>query len=230
MRQLLKRLAARLPGPLQLALKRRYYANQIRMRSFRTSEPEYEMLPQMVSSGDWVLDIGANVGHYTLRLSELVGQQGRVISLEPVPETFELLVANAALSKCKNITLINAAGSESTGVSGMVIPKDEDGGLDNLYLAHLSETAPGLQVLCIAVDSLDLSHPVRLVKVDTEGHELSVLRGMKGLLERDHPTLIVEDNDPEVGVYLAGFRYASEKLANSSNTIFRSPEGATRPA
>jgi len=183
----------------------------------------------MVSPGDWTLDIGANVGHYTLRLSDLVGPRGRVISLEPVPDTFELLAANAALARHSNITLINAAGSESASISGMVIPRQEDGGLDNFYLAHLSGNESKLEVLCIPVDSLSLPRPVRLVKIDTEGHELSVLRGMKGLLARDRPTLIVEDNDPEVSAYLAGFRYSSEKVAGSSNRIFRSPNPAPQP-
>lgn len=231
MRRQLKRLAARLPRPWQQALRRRYYAGQIRNRSFRAPEAEYDLLPRMVSPGDWALDIGANVGHYTLRLSELVGPGGRVISFEPVPETFDVLAANAALAPHRNITLINAAGSESAGISGMVIPKYEDGGLDNFYLARLSENESALQVLCLSVDSLALAHPIRLVKIDTEGHELAVLRGMKGLLERDHPTLIVEDNDPEVCVFLAGFRYSSdEKIADSSNRIFRPAVPTTGPA
>ena len=201
---------------------RRSYAGQIRAHSFRAPEPEYDLLPQMITLGDWTLDIGANVGHYTLRLSELVGSGGRVIAFEPVPATFEVLTANAALAPHPNITLINAAASDSTGIAGMMIPKYEDIGLDNFYLARLSGTASGLQVLSLTVDSLALPHPVRVVKIDTEGHELSVVRGMKRLLDRDHPTLIVEDNDPEVCVYLEGLGYSSEKIADSSNRIFRS--------
>jgi ubiquinone/menaquinone biosynthesis C-methylase UbiE len=93
MKRRLKKLAARLPLRWQQELKRRYFANQIRKHSFRAPEPEFEMLSPMVSAGDWVLDVGANIGQYTLRLSELVGESGRVISFEPVPETFELLAA-----------------------------------------------------------------------------------------------------------------------------------------
>ena len=175
----------------------------------------------MVSAGDWALDIGANVGHYTLRLSEIVGERGRVIAFEPVPDAFEVLVGNAALSSEKNITLINAAASDSVSTSGMTIPKYEESGLDNLYLARLSRSESGLQVLCVTVDSLDLPHPVRFVKIDTEGHELSVLRGMNQLLHRDLPILLVEDNDPGVPGYLAELGYSSRKVAGSSNVIFR---------
>lgn len=220
MRRALKRLAARLPPRWQQELKRRYFGRQVRSRAFHAGEPEFELLPSMVSPGDWVLDIGANIGHYTIRLSELVGARGRVISFEPVPATFELLASNAALSPQCNISLLNAAASESPGTSGMEIPQSSDSGLDNFYTAHLSDAASELTVLCIAVDSLALPNHIRLVKIDAEGHELPVLRGMKELLVRDHPTLIVEDNDPEVSEYLVGFGYSSSKLPGSSNRLF----------
>lgn len=230
MKRRLKMFAARLPRRWQQALKRAYFARQIGKHSFQAPEPEYEMLPTMVSPGDWALDIGANVGHYALRLSELVGAQGRVIAFEPVPDAFEVLVANAALAAQKNITLINAAISDSASISGMVIPKCEASGLDNLYLAQLSRDESGLQVLCLTVDSLALPRPVRLVKIDTEGHELAVLRGMKELLRRDHPILLVEDNDAEVSAYLAGFGYSSQKVAGSSNRIFHPSPSKTGAA
>ena len=44
---------------------------------------------------------------------------------------------------------------------------------------------------------------------------------MKGLLEKDHPILIVEDNSPELSVYLAEFGYSSQKVDGSSNRVFR---------
>jgi hypothetical protein len=74
------------------------------------------------------------------------------------------------------------------------------------------------------VDSLAFPHRIRFVKIDTEGHELAVLRGMKDLLSRDHPIMVVEDNDPNVSVYLAGFGYSAEKVADSSNMIFHPVE------
>lgn len=216
-----KKFAARLPRRWQQELKRRYFASQVRNRTFRTDEAEFDILPTMVGPGAWVLDIGANIGHYTVRLSELVGEHGRVISFEPVPATFELLAANVALIRRHNVTLINAAASDSTRIAAMNIPRFEDSGLDNFYTAHLSTQPAELNVLCIAVDSLAPSQPIGLVKIDAEGHELPALRGMKRLLERDHPTLIVEDSSSEIAEFLAGFGYSSEQLRGSSNLIFR---------
>jgi FkbM family methyltransferase len=219
----LKQLAARLPLAWQQELKRHYFRKQIRSRSFKTNEPEYERLSALVSSGDWVLDIGANIGHYTMRLSELVGELGRVISFEPVPETFELLAAHACMAPFKNITLINAAASESAGISSMDIPRFNETGLNNYYMARLSNDGQGsgLRVLRLPIDALQLPHPIRLVKVDAEGHEMSVLQGMKRLLASDHPILIVEDNDPGVVSALEELGYESEKILGSSNRIFK---------
>ena len=221
MKRTLKKLASELPMRWQQELKRRYFGRQIRNHTFRTDEPEFDLLSSMVRAGAWALDIGANVGHYTVRLSELVGERGRVISFEPVPETFELLAANVALIPQKNVTLINAAASDSTGLSSMQIPKFEDSGLDNFYTAHLSERPSALNVLRITVDCLTPPEPIRLVKIDAEGHELPALRGMKRLLDKDHPILIVEDNSSEISDYLIKFGYSSEKVDGSSNRIFR---------
>ena len=90
----LKSLIARLPSSLQQVVRQAHFRRAIRTGQFSADEPEYQLLPTLVSPGDWVLDIGANVGHYTLELARLVGPQGRVIAFEPVPETFSVLAAN----------------------------------------------------------------------------------------------------------------------------------------
>src|SRR6185312_12382199 len=90
----LKRIAARLPQPVQHRLKRALYAHQIRRGTFRTPEPEFDLLPQLVRPGSVVIDVGANIGHYTLRLAQLVGPEGRVYAFEPMPKTFDLLCRN----------------------------------------------------------------------------------------------------------------------------------------
>jgi FkbM family methyltransferase len=220
MERALKAIAARLSTRWQQELKRIHFGFQLRRRRFDTSEPEYALLPSLVSPGDWVLDIGANIGHYATRLSELVGPAGRVIAFEPLPETFELLAALVALMPARNVTLMNVAASDATRLAGMEVP-NSDTGLANYYLAHLSSgPAAGLNVLCLPVDALAIPHPVRLAKIDAEGHELAVLKGMERLLRRDAPTLIVEDNSEDVGAFLDDLGYGARKLEGSSNRIF----------
>jgi FkbM family methyltransferase len=218
----LKRVAARMPMAWQQTLKRWYFARQLLRGRFVTDEKEFGLLGSLIARGDWVLDIGANVGHYTARMSDLVGAEGRVIAFEPVPATFELLASNVARLRCTNVTLVNAAASDSTRAVGMSLPTF-DSGLTNFYMAKLGEGAMDVQVLTLAVDGFRIPQPIKLVKIDAEGHEVSVLRGMVELLRRDHPDLIVEDNSPEIEPYLTGLGYTAERLAGSSNAIFRWP-------
>lgn len=220
MKSVLKRLAARLPDTWQQEIKRHYFARQMRRGRFVTNEREYGMLSQFVAEGDWVLDIGANIGHYTARLSELVGASGRVIAFEPVPETVALLAANIGRLARRNVTLLNVAVSDTTRVQGMNIPRFATG-LDNYYMAALTDASSTLNVLCLAVDALGIGTPIRLAKIDAEGHEVGVLRGMEDILRRDHPILIVEDNSAEITEFLESFGYRSERLAGSSNRIFQ---------
>ncbi|MDX2502910.1 MAG: hypothetical protein QNL62_00330, partial [Gammaproteobacteria bacterium] len=87
MRDIVKRLASKLPKRIQQELKRRYFSYQIRNNKFETNEQEFACLDQWVGESDWVIDVGANIGHYTKRLSELVGGKGRVLAFEPIPDT-----------------------------------------------------------------------------------------------------------------------------------------------
>lgn len=218
---LLKRFAALLPDRWQTEVKRIYFGGQIIKGTFETSEPEYKILPQLVKPDDWVIDIGANVGHYTKRLSELVGAHGRVIAFEPVPTTFALLSANAQLFSYANVTLINAAISDKLDVVGMSIPQFSTG-LVNYYEAHLSSaTDSPLTVLTLSLDSLCISHHISLVKIDAEGHESFVLGGMQRLLLEHRPVLIVETGSKEVIDSLSALGYVPEKLQNSPNVLFK---------
>lgn len=218
---MLKQIAARLPIRLQAEMKRIDYGWRIRRNAFTTDEPENKILPELVQCDDWVIDIGANVGRYTKRLSELVGARGRVIAFEPVPTTFSLLASNAQLFAHPNVTLINAAVSDRLGVVGMSIPKASTG-LANYELAHLSSAIDNaFAVLTLSIDSLCIGQRIALVKIDAEGHENFALKGMKQLLTTYHPILIVETRAEEVITYLDALGYWPTRLENSPNILFK---------
>jgi len=217
---LLKRFAARLPALWQLELKRLYFARQIKKGTFESAEPEYHILSQLIKPGDWIIDVGANVGHYTKRFSEIAGANGRVIAFEPVSATFNLLAANAQLFTHPNVTLINAAASDQPGIAHMSIPRFSTG-LDNYYEAQISSSADSaLPVLTLPIDSLGLNQRIALIKIDAEGHEQFVINGMKQLLSEHHPILIVETGS-KVSPSLSALGYVAEKLDDSPNTIFK---------
>lgn len=217
---LVKNLVARLPGRWQTELKRIHFGRQIGKGNFVTDEPEYKLLHNFIHPGDWVIDIGANVGHYTKRFSELVGEGGRVIAFEPVPATFALLSANVELFSHRNVSLINAAVSDKVDVVGMSIPKFETG-LTNYYQAHVTSAADStFSVLTMSIDSLCMDDKVALVKIDAEGHEPFVLNGMRRLIAASRPVLIVETRSEELIADLMSSGYASERLQDSPNVLF----------
>jgi len=220
MNDLLKRLTSGLPQWWQHELRRLKCRREIQRGTFRSYEPEYLILDSLISAGDWVIDVGANVGHYTKRFSDLVGPQGRVIAVEPVAETFSLVSANALLFQHGNVTLLNVAASDHSGIAGMQVPRLETG-LSNYYQARLSGGSTDRHVLTVRLDALALPHPIGLLKIDAEGHDPAVLRGAEALLARDHPTLIVETDSSEVVQHLRGLGYTNEKLPGSPNTLFR---------
>jgi FkbM family methyltransferase len=222
--KLLKHIAAKLPPQWQNELKRLHFRRQIQRDRFVTDEPEYGILSTLITAGDWVIDVGANVGHYTKRFSELVGPTGRVIAFEPIPETFALLAANLQVIPEANITLVNAALSDRTRLVGVSIPAF-DTGLRNFYQAHLSDSADsGLKALALDLDSLNIVNEISLIKIDVEGHEASVLRGMRDILLRDRPTLIIETGSIEIEDSLKRIGYTHERLDRSPNVLFRAKE------
>jgi len=167
--------------------------------------------------GDWALDVGANVGHYSMRMAELAGADGRVIALEPVPDTFALLAANVRMSPHANISVLNVAASDRTACVGMQIPNFSEG-LPNYYQAKLTTNPAALRIVTIPIDSLGLPR-IKLVKIDVEGHELPVLLGMRNLLQRDHPVLIVETGSDETTNFVSALGYSIQRLPGSSNIL-----------
>jgi FkbM family methyltransferase len=214
----LKRIASRFPLSIQNSMKRAVFARQIRRGNFVTDEKEFGRLSEWVSAGDWVIDIGANIGHYTLKLSSIVGAEGRVLAFEPITATFEVLASNVARSRASNVTLFNTAASDGTTVVGMDIPSF-DSGMDNYYMANISADG-GISCLTVAVDSLNLPNRVGFIKIDAEGHEMHVLAGMRELLMRDKPILVVELSSDDIEGFLESLGYEVSKIEGSSNLIF----------
>lgn len=217
---LLRKIAAHLPVSWEHALRRSNQRRQVRRGTFETWEPEYHLLEQFTAEGDWVIDVGANVGYYTKKFSDIVGPRGRVFAIEPVPETFSFLASNVLLFRHRNITLLNFAVSDSAHEVRMDVPVDA-AGLRDYFGAAITDTERGVPVQAIALDSLDLPRRIAVLKIDTEGHDDAVLAGAFTLLERDHPTLIVEEPSDAMAQRLLQLEYTRETVPGSYNALFR---------
>lgn len=186
------------------SLKRLHYPLLL-SRPSTFNEPEMAVLTRLVQPGDFVVDIGANFGLYTVFLANLVGRQGRVLAVEPVPVTCGILRSNVRSLRLRNVEVRQLALSDSSGAARMVVPSYASGGR-NYYMAHLQVTGranPGGWVCNVQTATLDevlagRSERVAFIKCDAEGHELHCLRGAVSLLREQRPAWLVEIvGDPE---------------------------------
>lgn len=195
--------------------------------NLRSSEPEYDRLGEWLGPGDCALDIGANFGVFTLRMAELVGEQGRVFAFEPVPQTFAALSRVVATADRRNVTLLNVACSDSNGFTTMAVPDDPTTG-ENLYQASIQSDGPSLTRVCrMRVDDLGLPlERLRLVKIDVESHETAVLNGMWDIILNRAPVLIVENLPQAVATRLLNCGYENYHLEGSPNFVCIPGRGA----
>ena len=143
--------------------------------------PERAVLGKLVKPGMTAVDVGANLGLYSLLLAGLVGPAGRVISFEPDPELFSLLRANCGANEAAHVEAHHLAlGSAS---DRMVLNRLTLNSGDN-HLGPAGRTA-FRRPLEVEVEPLDKLMPglrPDFVKVDVQGWELKVLRGMESTL------------------------------------------------
>lgn len=153
-------------------------------------------LPQLVKQGDKVIDIGANLGYYTCPLADLVGEGGRVYAVEPVPVIFSVLKRN--VGKRRNVELLNyALGEEertiemandsvaSAGYFGTGRNFVSEGELSKDAVRFTAQMQRGSELFG-AMEQIDF------IKCDIEGYERVVLPELRPLIEKFHPTVLVE--------------------------------------
>ena len=153
-------------------------------------------LPQLVGQGDVAIDIGANLGYYTRPMSDLVGGQGAVYAVEPVPVIFSVLERNVAGRK--NVHLMNyALGAEECSVE-MANDSVAEAGYFGTGRNFVSEGALSKDAVRFTAQMrrgselfADLER-VDFIKCDIEGYERVVIPEMRAIIERHHPTVLIE--------------------------------------
>jgi FkbM family methyltransferase len=157
-----------------------------------------EAIKRVVKPGMIAMDIGANSGYYTLLLSKLVGNSGRVTAYEPLPPNFQFLEENIALNRCSNVRAERAAVAEHSGHLDFGLPEPNS----SLWAGPVPEDAgrASIRVSAVAIDDFieSTGSPLHFLKIDVEGAEGSVLAGATSTIRRFHPTMVVELHDYEV--------------------------------
>jgi FkbM family methyltransferase len=199
-RRLKQFVAFVVPRPLLVAAKKRYYAALLE-NPLTPREADMEALDQIVRPGEFAVDIGAFVGFYAQRLSQLVGATGEVWAFEPMPETFSVLSYVVRALPLNNVRVFNLALSDSDGEAVMEIPRYRLGG-ESLYAARIVSTRSGPDLRAIPIQRRTLDsvlsggstprRTVRFMKLDVEFHELQTVCGAIDTIRRDNPVILME--------------------------------------
>ena len=168
----------------------------------RQKYPELFFLEQIIRPGFVCLDIGANLGYYSVALSRLVGPEGEVLAVEPIPDFQAIWRDNVKSSGFNNLTLLPyALGGQNTTVQ-MGTP-ERDGllhhGMTKVAASNPEEHYARTYDVPMRVPDELLAHLPRLdfVKCDVEGFEHEVFRHMQATLRRFRPLIQTELNGLE---------------------------------
>lgn len=157
------------------------------------SDHEAELLPiarDLLPEGGVFLDVGAHVGHWSLRLADRASE---VIAVEPNPDTARTLQKNAIINGIENVTVEEIAAWDSTEALQLEDPNQKIEGGSTRTVAITGHDA--VRVLGMRLDErISPLGRLDLVKLDVEGADLHALRGMSDLLREHHPALLIEDH------------------------------------
>jgi FkbM family methyltransferase len=161
-----------------------------------------EWFQENLRPGDAFVDVGANIGYFSLLAAKLVGESGKVVSVEAHPHLAELLRRNVILNDVRNTTTWHrAAWSEATNLKfhlrANFASNSSAGSLGESGLSDHHDTEAIVEVPAAPLDSLlaDLPH-VDLMKIDVEGAEVRAFRGLRRILDANSEIRIVFEWSP----------------------------------
>jgi FkbM family methyltransferase len=197
----LKHLTLRfLPDALLQPIRKAHYARKV---LHAAEEAEMGVIPHLLPFGGCALDLGANFGMYTRLFAQIVGPDGQVHAVEPVPSTFGVLQSNVERLGLTNVTIHNVAVSDEEGTVTMAVPQYDRGG-ENLYEARIVSAPASANERTVDVRGCTLDDlfgrlgQVDFVKCDVEGHELNAIRGATEILRIHRPAWLIEvSGDPD---------------------------------
>jgi FkbM family methyltransferase len=192
-------------------------------------QEEIRFVRGLLKPGDSAIDAGGHIGFFTMQMAAAVGPEGRVYAFEPLEANADLLersiVENGFVGR---VRFQRAAVGAATGTATLTFPVEtlNSGGAYLLrdgsvpLAGNLEQDVP-----LVALDELDVRHPVRFIKMDVEGAEPQVLRGAQRILRDDKPVILSELHPIQLerasgitaGQFLAqivAFGYRAHRLEN----------------
>lgn len=153
------------------------------------------LIRKLLGEGDTYIDIGANLGIHTLAASRVVGDKGLVIAVEPNPEAYSHLMAHLVINRVTNVRPFNVGLSDSAGDLELRGSSEHTG---TFTFRAASQSTRSVKVPVILGDQIidkSILQKRVLVKVDTEGFEHRVIRGLKELMFYKEVGFVIEVTD-----------------------------------
>lgn len=156
---------------------------------------ETTLLEKEIQKGNVVLDLGANIGFYTLVLARLVGEKGKVYAFEADPTNFEILKKNVEINGYKNVILINKAVLDKNGKIKFYVDEGNTAG-NSIYQGKNTKS---LEVEAVRLDNyFTKDRKIDFVKIDIEGSEFRAMMGMSKLLKENKKIKIMTEFYPKL--------------------------------
>ncbi|MFO7789306.1 MAG: FkbM family methyltransferase [Bacteroidales bacterium] len=163
---------------------------------FKKKHPEIHYLPEVIHQGDTCIDIGANLGYYTIFMSKLTGPRGKVYAAEPVPMFIKIWKDNVKKTGYDNMEMLPYALGETEQTVKMGMPAPEGivhHGMTKVIDNENKNFSENFEAEMKVPDKLfaDIQH-IDFIKIDIEGYEYPVLKNMIKTLRKHRPKLQIE--------------------------------------
>ncbi|MDF2551510.1 MAG: hypothetical protein K0R77_785 [Chryseobacterium sp.] len=158
-------------------------------------KPEIDYLSDFLKPGNVFIDIGANIGLFSLNASEIVGEKGKIYAFEAFPPNYNQFKENISLNKFENIIAENKAiSSQNSTIEILYNEKDNNIGMASAFLKDFTSKEV---VESTTLDQYSVDHHINridLIKIDIEGGEYDALLGMTRILTEIKPQILIEIN------------------------------------
>ena len=162
-------------------------------------ELDTQIIRDEIKEGDIVIDVGANIGYYTLIFAQLVGKTGKVFAFEPESKNFEILKKNVKINNYNNVIVEQKIISDKSGKMKLFI---SDSDIVGHRIQQMGNFKKFIEVESVTLDEhmkkLNLDKKINFIKIDVEGAEPKVLQGAKKILEQNSKLKIFTEFNRDV--------------------------------
>ncbi|MHA2247503.1 MAG: FkbM family methyltransferase [Candidatus Hodarchaeales archaeon] len=154
------------------------------------------LIKRIIQPGEVVVDLGSNIGYFTLLMAKLVGNKGKVYTFEPEPRNFSLLKKNMILNRYKNITLEQKAVSNKNEKIPLILGAESSHRVT--FDSAIKENIEYVEAVSLDNYFGNTDKKIALIKMDIEGSEYHAIKGMDSILSQNKDILLISEFYPEL--------------------------------